>query len=255
VSGHVYIVGAGPGDPELLTMKAFRVLCEADVILHDELVTPQILLLAPEHAVLLNVGKRCGRKSTSQKEINSTMIAHAQAGLTVVRLKGGDPLIFGRAAEEILALRAANVPFEIVPGITAALGAAASSHVPLSQRHIAPAITFVTYSRAGAELPVNWRCIIQSGATIALYMPGDDYKSIADDLRGAGLGAETPCLLVSRATSLHEQIESCSLQQLATMPVLPAPTLMVIGCVADHALESALSLADANIAPDAQLYS
>jgi len=254
MSGHVYIVGAGPGDPELLTMKAFRALCEADVVLHDDLVTPEILLLASA-ATVQSVGKRCGPKCVSQHEINSTMIAYAQAGLTVVRLKGGDPLVFGRAAEEIAALRAANVSFEIIPGVTAALGAAAAAQMSLTQRHVAPAITFVTYGRAGSNPAINWRSIIESGATIALYMPGDDYKVISSDLRKAGLAADTRCVLVSRATSLTEQVHTCTLEQLPDVPVLPAPTLMVIGNASEQAIGRALCVADANIASGAELYS
>ena len=132
--GKVYLVGAGPGDPELLTLKALRVLKAADVVLHDALIGAEILALVPHRAILENVGKRCGRKSALQQDINQSLINYARLDLQVVRLKGGDPLIFGRCGEEIEALRQGGIDFEIVPGITAALGAAASAHIAISLR-------------------------------------------------------------------------------------------------------------------------
>src|SRR5579862_7137590 len=134
MSGKVYLVGAGPGDPELLTVKALRLLQTADVVLHDDLVAPEILALIPDTARLQNVGKRCGTKTMRQEEINFLMVTLAGSGLQVVRLKSGDPLIFGRAGEEMEALRRANVGYEIVPGVTSALGAAASAGIPLTHR-------------------------------------------------------------------------------------------------------------------------
>src|ERR1700729_2074856 len=134
MTGKVYLVGAGPGDPELLTLKAARVLKQADVVLHDDLVSTQILQLAPAHAQVRNVGKRCGKKSVSQEEINFLMVTLVASGLQVVRLKGGDPLIFGRVGEEIESLRRNNISFEIVPGVTSALGAAAAAQIPLTHR-------------------------------------------------------------------------------------------------------------------------
>src|SRR5271154_2162934 len=132
MKGKVYLVGAGPGDPELLTVKALRLLRTADAVLHDDLVTPEILKLMPSTAQVHNVGKRCGKKKILQGEINFLMVELAASGLRVVRLKGGDPLIFGRAGEEIEALRAANIPYEIVPGVTSAMGAAAAAGIPLT---------------------------------------------------------------------------------------------------------------------------
>src|SRR5579864_9527417 len=141
--GKVYLVGAGPGDPELLTIKATRVLKHADIVLHDDLVAPEILRLAPVHAQIQNVGKRCGTKNISQEEINFLMVTLAGSGLQVVRLKGGDPLIFGRVGEEIAALRKANIEFEIVPGVTAALGAASIAQIPLTHRQSSHALVFL----------------------------------------------------------------------------------------------------------------
>ena len=136
MKGKVYLVGAGPGDPDLLTLKALRLLRAAEVVLHDDLVAPEILKLIPSTAQIHNVGKRCGKKKILQAEINDLMVALAASGLRVVRLKGGDPLIFGRAGEEIETLRRNNIPFEIVPGVTSAMGAAAAAQIPLDGSHL-----------------------------------------------------------------------------------------------------------------------
>jgi uroporphyrin-III C-methyltransferase len=239
MSGRVYLVGAGPGDPELLTLKALRILRSADVVLHDDLVPPEILQLLPPTVRVHNVGKRCGVKMMRQQEVSAMMVGYARSGLAVVRLKGGDPMIFGRAGEEIAALRAANISFEIVPGVTAAIGAAAAAEITLTQRHVAPAVALVTYTRAGGVPATNWRAILASGATVAVYMPGDDYGSISRDLRGAGLDPESACLLVSCATTPAEQIRTTTLERLADMPPLPSPTLLVVGPVARQAVDRA----------------
>jgi uroporphyrin-III C-methyltransferase len=235
MTGKVYLVGAGPGDPELLTLKAARVLKHADVVLHDDLVSTQILHLAPAHARVRNVGKRCGKKSVSQEEINFLMVTLAASGLQVVRLKGGDPLIFGRVGEEIAALRQANTEFEIVPGITAALGAASTAQIPLTHRQSSHALVFLTgHSASGAD-PTNWRALVSLGATVATYMPGHHYSEIARKLRAAGLPADTPCAIVSRATTPEEQVFSTNLEGLNDAPRLPAPALLLIGEVLRHA--------------------
>jgi uroporphyrin-III C-methyltransferase len=235
MSGRVYLVGAGPGDPELLTLKALRLLRAADVVLHDDLVTPEILQFVPPTVLVVNVGKRCGQKTICQREINALMVEHALAGFAVVRLKGGDPMIFGRAGEEIAVLRSAGIQFEVVPGVTAVLGAAAAAQMTLTQRHVAPAITLVTYGRATAEPATNWRAMVESGATLALYMPGEDYRQISHELREAGLDRETPCLLISRATTAAEQVHVTSLERLEELKPMPTPTLMVIGSVVGRA--------------------
>jgi uroporphyrin-III C-methyltransferase len=234
MTGKVYLVGAGPGDPELLTLKAARVLEHADVVLHDELVGAKILRLVPTHAQVRNVGKRCGKKNVSQEEINFLMVTLAASGSQVVRLKGGDPLIFGRAGEEIAALRKAGIEFEIVPGITAAQGAASSVQIPLTHRQSSHALVFVTgHSASGAD-PTNWRAVVSLGATVVIYMPGHDYSEIARKLRTAGLPDETPCAIISQATTSGEQVFSTNVANLGDAPRLPAPTLLVIGEVLRH---------------------
>jgi uroporphyrin-III C-methyltransferase len=234
MTGKVYLVGAGPGDPELLTLKAARLLKHADVVLHDDLVSPQILGLASSHAQIRNVGKRCGKKNISQDEINFLMVSLAASGLQVVRLKGGDPLIFGRIGEEISALRKANVEFEIVPGITAALGAASSAQIPLTHRQSSHAVVFLAgHSATGADA-TNWRALAATGATLVIYMPGHHYSEIVRKLRAAGLQDETPCAIISRATTSEEQTFATTLEKLGDAPRLPAPTLLVIGEVLRH---------------------
>jgi uroporphyrin-III C-methyltransferase len=235
MTGKVYLVGAGPGDPELLTLKAARVLRHADAVLHDELVGEQILRLAPAHAQVRNVGKRCGKKNISQEEINFLMITLAASGLQVVRLKGGDPLIFGRVGEEIAAIRKANIGFEIVPGITAATGAAATAQIPLTHRQSSHALVFVTgHSATGAD-STNWPALVSLGATVVIYMPGRRYSEIARKLRAAALPGDTPCVIVSRATTSEEQVYSTNVSGLGDAPHLATPTLLIVGEVLRHA--------------------
>src|SRR5438876_12359677 len=175
MKGKVYLVGAGPGDPDLLTLKALRLLLAAEVVLHDDLVAPEILKLIPPTAQIHNVGKRCGKKKILQGEINYLMVALAASGLRVVRLKGGDPLIFGRAGEEIESLRRANIPYEIVPGVTSALGAAAAAQIPLTHRRASSALVFITAHQASGSEAANWSKLAGSGATLVIYMPGQNY--------------------------------------------------------------------------------
>lgn len=237
IRGKVYLVGAGPGDPELLTVKAARLLRSADAVLHDELVAPEILCLANPAVQFHNVGKRCGTKKITQEEINFLMVALASAGLQVVRLKGGDPLIFGRAGEEIEALRRAGIPYEIVPGVTAALGAAAGAGIPLTHRRGPAAVIFVTGHRAVNSEEADWREFVRSGATLVVYMPGHNYGEIARRLRDAGLPGETPCALVSRATTAHQQLHVTTVADLHRAPRLSAPALLIVGEVVRLAAE------------------
>src|SRR6266849_6703797 len=151
LKGTVYLVGAGPGDPELLTLKALRLLRSAEAVLHDDLVAPEILQLIPSTAQIHYVGKRCGKKKILQGEINYLMVALAASGLRVVRLKGGDPLIFGRAGEEIESLRRANIPYEIIPGVTSAMGAAAAAQIPLTHRRASSALVLITAHQASEK--------------------------------------------------------------------------------------------------------
>jgi len=232
MSGKVYLVGAGPGDPELLTLKALRLLRAADIVLHDDLVPPEILALIPPTARALNVGKRCGRKNITQKEINALLVAYASDGLTVVRLKGGDPLIFGRAGEEMQALRDAAVNFEVVPGVSAALGAAASARIPLTDRRRASKLVFLTAHRCAGRIATDWRGLAAPDATLVVHMPGNNYAALAAELCAAGLSGETPCVVVSAAATPEEQIHRTTLEKLPQAPRLPAPALLIIGAVA-----------------------
>jgi uroporphyrin-III C-methyltransferase len=229
MSGKVWLVGAGPGDPELLTRRAFRVLQEADVVLHDDLVSAEILALVPRTAQLHNVGKRCGKKSIQQHEINALLVAFAQFGPRVVRLKSGDPLLFGRAGEEMEALHRAGVDFEVVPGVTAALGAAASARIPLTHREAASAVAFLTNHQAKNAPPAHWKAWVSARATLVIYMPGYEYAQIARRLTAAGMSGKTPCAVVSRATSKQEQILRTTVEKLPEAAQLPAPTLLFVG--------------------------
>ena len=233
MTGKVYLVGAGPGDPELLTLKALPLLKTADVVLYDELVSPEILKLISSTAQLQNVGKRCGNKTISQEEINFLLVTLAASGLEVVRLKSGDPLIFGRAGEEMEALRKAGVECEIVPGVTAALGAAAAAEIPLTDRRHSSALVLLTGHRAGhdQEQEDDWSKLVSSGATVVIYMPGHRYSDTASRLRRAGLADQTPCAIVSRATTTAQKVHLTTVEDLPRAPQLPAPTLLVLGDV------------------------
>lgn len=234
MKGKVYLVGAGPGDPELLTMRACRVLGEAQVVLHDDLIDQEILLLASPEALIQNVGKRCGRPHISQEEIHSQMVMFASQGLTVVRLKGGDPLLYGRAGEEIEALRHAGIEFEIVPGITAAFGAAASAGIPLTDRRIASKVVFLSNHLCNGESMSLERNSVSCDTTVVVYMPGVNYRGLAVKFCAAGFAPQTCCLVVSSATTERQQIHSRTLETLAEIPGLPVPALLIVGGVAQH---------------------
>lgn len=229
MKGKVHLVGAGPGDPELLTVKALRLLQTADVVLHDDLVAPEILSLVGAKAQVQNVGKRCGKKKLQQEEINFLMLGFADAGLQVVRLKSGDPMIFGRAGEEIEALRQAKIPYEIVPGVTSALGAAASAEIPLTHRRLSSAVVFVTGHQAAGSEAVNWAKLAGSGATLVIYMPGKNYSEIARNLSNARLPRETPCAIVSSAATPQQKAYRTTIGDLPLAPRLSAPSLLVVG--------------------------
>jgi uroporphyrin-III C-methyltransferase len=229
MKGKVYLVGAGPGDPELLTVKALRLLQRAEAVLYDELVSPEILALIPSSAQLHNVGKRSGQKKIQQEEINFLMIGLAESGLRVIRLKSGDPLIFGRGGEEIEALRAASIPYEIVPGVTSALGAAATAAIPLTHRQTSSALVLLTAHQAPGSEAANWKKLAGSGATLVIYMPGQDYGAISEKLKSAGVDGDMPCALVSQATTPQQRIHCTTVGTLAVAPHLPTPTLLVVG--------------------------
>jgi uroporphyrin-III C-methyltransferase len=234
--GKVYLVGAGPGDPELLTVKAARLLARAAIVFHDSLVSREILQLIARDAQVIDVGKRCGHKLLTQEEINSLLVSAAANHDVVIRLKGGDPLIFGRAGEEIGALRNAGVDFEVVPGITAALGAAAAAGISLTDRRAASQVVISTFSRGTEGASMDWGTIT-STTTLALYMPGPDYAEVAHRLREAGLPDDLPCVIVSNATGAEQQIRWSSVARLAHEGKLPAPALMIIGRVASQKVQ------------------
>jgi uroporphyrin-III C-methyltransferase len=232
-SGKVYLVGAGPGDPELLTRKAAALLETADVVLHDDLVPQQILALVGPRTLVASVGKRCGKKKISQATIHSLMIACARKQMSVVRLKSGDPTLFGRAGEEIEALKSASIPLEIVPGISAAFAAVAAARISLTDRRKASRVTFATGHLAESERDSNyWKKIARADTTLVIYMPGADLGAVADSLRDAGAPTDTPCLLVSRVSLKDQRVQRSVLADLKTIGPLESPTILIIGEVA-----------------------
>jgi len=246
VIGKVYLVGAGPGDPDLLTRKAWRLLQAADVILHDDLVPPDILVLAPLHAQVFNVGKRCGQKRITQEEINFLMVSFARSGLAVVRLKSGDPQVFARLGEEIEALRAAGIDFEIVPGVTAACAAAASAGIPLTDRRLASDLVFLTGHRASDRSPGQGWERLSAGVTVVVYMPGSNYQELAEQLCQTGLSPATPCLIVASASRPEEQRHLTTIEHLSQTSLRLAPAVLIVGAVAALARLPADKLESAN---------
>jgi uroporphyrin-III C-methyltransferase len=236
MKGKVYLVGGGPGDPELLTLKAAKILARANIVLHDALVSREVLALVVAGAELIDVGKRCGRKLLTQEEINALMVCYAQSHQVVVRLKGGDPLLFGRAGEEIAALRQAGIEYEIVPGITAGFGAAAAAGFSLTDRRVASQVLFTTIQRDTDNRSIQWGGI-SSTTTLVLYMPGTDYARVMQQLRDAGWPDDMPCAIVSHASAKDQEIRSTVLARLADEATLPAPAIMVVGRVVAEVAE------------------
>jgi uroporphyrin-III C-methyltransferase len=243
MSGKVYLVGAGPGDPELLTVKALRLLRIADVVLHDDLVGPEILALIPPTAQVQNIGKRAGTKSIRQEEINFLLVTLAASGQQVVRLKCGDPLIFGRAGEEIAALRRANIEYEIIPGVTSGLGAAAAAGIPLTQREVSSTVVLTAGhlapgGRATGGSDPEWKGLAGAESTFVVYLPGYEYAEVANRLLNAGFREETPCAVISRATTAAQRIYRTRVADLHLAPRLASPTLLVVGEVVKFADEN-----------------
>ena len=236
--GTVYLVGAGPGDPELLTLKALRALQDADVILHDRLVPAAVLDFARRDAALICVGKSAGHLGSAQSEINAMLIEHANRGLRVVRLKGGDPFIFGRGGEELQALAAAGINFSVVPGITAALGAAAYAGIPLTHREHAHSVTFVTGHTPGkGEGPdnePNWRALAMPGATAVFYMGLARLDHIVAKLLEHGAPAIRPAGIVAQGTASDQRVVTGTLATISAAAAaanLQAPALFIVGDV------------------------
>ena len=234
--GKVFLVGAGPGDPDLLTVKAVRLIQSADVVLHDDLVPPAVLNLSSPGAEVVNVGKRCGTKSITQEEIHSLMIAYASAGKRVVRLKSGDPLIFGRAAEEMSALNEAGVEFEVVPGITAAFAAAAAIPCSLTDRNAASNVIFSTghHSQSHNHSPVPEL----EDATRIVYMPGRDLSLLALEWLQEGLPADFPCAIVSHAAQPGQHVQRTTLGQLGKARPTESPSLLIAGWAVRDTLDA-----------------
>jgi uroporphyrin-III C-methyltransferase len=223
--GTVYLVGAGPGSLDLLTMRAHALITSASCLLHDDLVSAEVLSLAAPDAMVRNVGKRCGKKTITQEEINAWMVEYAQAGHSVVRLKSGDPLLFGRAAEEIEALAGAAIPFEIVPGVSTGFAAAALAGIPLTGRITNSRVLFATrHLAAGAT---NGLAGITPEVTLILYMPGRDYAAIQAELKANGWSDETRCAIASALGGDGSRLVTCSLRELASIPSLPSPAVML----------------------------
>lgn len=235
MNGKVYLIGAGPGDPDLLTVKAARLLQSADVVLHDALVSPAIFNLVATQALVVNIGKRCKQKLLTQDEINSVLIHYAGIFQTVVRLKGGDPVLFGRAGEEMQALRTAGVPFEIIPGVTSGLASAAAAGVSLTDRRIASQVLFTTAHREPGKSALNWAGLVGSDTTVVIYMPGREYVQVSASLLDAGLNPRTPCVVASCASLPTQQVKRTTLGSLGDEIGLPAPALLIVGWVADPA--------------------
>ncbi|MBU6269142.1 MAG: uroporphyrinogen-III C-methyltransferase [Sphingomonadales bacterium] len=258
-AGCVWLVGAGPGDAELLTRKAARLIAAASVVFHDALVGPGILELADASARLVYVGKRAGRHSKDQGSIDRLIVAAALAGERVVRLKGGDPAIFGRATEELEACRAAGVAVRICPGITAASAAAASLGASLTLRGTARRLTFVTaHARAGEELDLDWAALADPAATLAIYMGKAAAATVTANLLAAGMAADTPVALVENASRADER-RCCTRLDLLPLAARTAlgdgPALLLIGEALRHRVETVASAPAGVVAQVAEVVS
>ena len=232
--GRVFLVGAGPGDPDLLTLRAARLIMAAGLIVHDGLVDPAILAMARPGARLISVAKRRSRHTMPQEEINALLVTEARAGHDVVRLKGGDPFVFGRGGEEAEACRAAGVPVEVVPGVSAALGAAAAAQIPLTHRKAASIVSFVAGQCKGLT-EQNWVGLAGKGRTLVVYMGVATAEMISDKLIADGLAPDVPVAVIENATKAHMRVLRTPLAGLAALvekEKVKSPALIVIGEVA-----------------------
>lgn len=247
MTAKVFLIGAGPGDPDLVTLKAVQALQVADVVLIDDLVNREILKHAPQ-ARVVEVGKRGGCKSTPQHFINRLMVSLAEQGQTIARLKGGDPFLFGRGGEEMLALRAAGIPVEVIPGVTSGVAAPASIGIPVTHREFTRGVSFVTGHTQDGNSP-NWQALVDSGTTLVIYMGMKHIASIVSDLLAAGVPADMPVAAIQQGT-LPEQRQIISPLNMLPMALqqegLTSPTIIVVGEVvrlANGNLAGALAVA------------
>jgi uroporphyrin-III C-methyltransferase/precorrin-2 dehydrogenase/sirohydrochlorin ferrochelatase len=233
--GRVSIVGAGPGDPDLITIKGLELLRRADVVLHDRLVSPDLLRHARADALIVDVGKRLGQEEQGQREIHRLMIEHARAGKHVCRLQGGDPMVFGRAGEEMAELTAAGVPYEIISGVTSVTAAAAAAGISLTRRDRAHGFIVVAASRLMSFGTPEWKAATSmaiAGGTVVVLMGLARLEMIAQHLLKSGCSPDTPALVVSRATDTAEQTRSGPLSQIARLASgLETPALLIVGHV------------------------
>jgi uroporphyrin-III C-methyltransferase len=228
--GHVWLAGAGPGDPGLLTLNALAGLAQADVVVHDALVDPRVLALTGEQARLEFAGKRGGKPSATQADISQRLVALARAGHRVLRLKGGDPFVFGRGGEEAMTLAAAGVPFRVIPGVTAGLAALAAAAIPTTLRGTNRAIIFA--AGHGADEDFDWGPLVRAGQPIVLYMVMHNLERIAAALMEAGLAADTPAAVIASATTPKQRILVSTLEKLsadAREQNFEPPAIVVIG--------------------------
>ncbi|WBU52881.1 uroporphyrinogen-III C-methyltransferase [Paracoccus sp. SCSIO 75233] len=243
-SGKVYLIGAGPGDPELMTLRAMRMLSQADVVVFDRLVSPEILATCPARAERIAVGKAAKHHSVPQDEINAILLAQALKGRIVARLKGGDPLIFGRGSEEAAYLTARGIEVAYAPGITAAQGAASATGVPLTHRGLAGSVRYVTgHRQAGQVLDLDWKRLADPDCTLVVYMGVANIGQIAVGLMTEGLDPATPVLAVANATTVQETRLVSQLDRLGRdirLSGLTAPVLFVIGRVVSLYSETAI---------------
>jgi uroporphyrin-III C-methyltransferase len=232
--GEVWLVGAGPGDPGLLTLDALAGLLQADVVVHDALVDARALALARSGAQMQFVGKRGGKPSIAQEDISAQLVAYARRGLRVLRLKGGDPCVFGRGGEEMLALAAAGVPFRVVPGVTAGLGGLASAWIPATMRGVNQAIILATGHGPDEERTMDWSALARTRQPIVLYMGLRNLENIATALLHGGLPASTPAAVIASATLADQQVLVSTLERIAgdaRAANFAAPAIVVIGDV------------------------
>ena len=233
LAGCVALVGAGPGDADLLTVKALQWIKNSDVIFYDRLVSEEIRALFPSHVAAIYVGKAKSRHTVSQEALNSLLVRAAQQGLQVCRLKGGDPFVFGRGGEEMLELKAASVPVEVVPGITSGAGATAYAGIPLTHRGLTQGVSFVT-AHGETDLHANWSALASSGHTLVFYMGLGSAELIAEKLVAAGLSVETPTAIIERGCTRAQRVLRASLRDmpaLAHAENVTSPALIVVGQV------------------------